>query len=49
MAISSDRTHVEEIMRKKRNMKILDTLSFAAIAFGVLYFGVHILIFLLRR
>jgi hypothetical protein len=36
-------------MSKIRNMKILDKFTFAVIVIGVLYFGIHFLIFVLRR
>jgi hypothetical protein len=36
-------------MNKIRNMKILDKFTFAAIVIGILYFGIHFLIFVLRR
>ena len=36
-------------MSKISNMKILDKFTFAVIVIGVLYFGIHFLIFVLRR
>ena len=36
-------------MSKTRNMKILDKFTFAVVVIGVLYFGIHFLIFVLKR
>jgi hypothetical protein len=36
-------------MNKIRNMKILDKFTFAVIVIGILYFGIHFLISVLRR
>jgi hypothetical protein len=36
-------------MNNTRKMKILDRLTFAVIVIGVLYFGIHFLVFVLRR
>jgi hypothetical protein len=36
-------------MNNTRKMKILDKFTFAVIVIGVLYFGIHFLIFVLRR
>lgn len=36
-------------MSRIRNIKILDKFTFAVIVIGVFYFGIHFLIFVLRR
>lgn len=36
-------------MNKIRNMKILDKFTLAVIVIGVLHFGIHFLIFVIRR
>jgi|GEM_PF-5055581 len=36
-------------MNNIRKMKILDKFTFAVIVIGVLYFGIHFLVFVLRR
>ncbi len=36
-------------MSKIRNIKIIDKFTFAVIVIGILYFGIHFLIYVLRR